>query len=174
MKNNFIFLILIILINFFLINISSANEIFNFDVTEVEIKENGNKFIGKNKGIAKTLDGTSIKADYFDYDKIKNILIAQGSVEINDVKNQVKIFSDKITYFKNDELILSEKKSKAINENFEITADNFRYNKLANIINAYGSAKIENKNEKYLIFSDSITYDKNCKNFFQKKIQKKF
>ena len=66
MKNNFILLISIILINFFLINISSANEIFNFDVTEVEIKENGNKFIGKNKGIAKTPDGTSIKADYFD------------------------------------------------------------------------------------------------------------
>ena len=44
-----------------------------FDVKEVEIKENGNKFIGKKGGVAKSVDGTIIKAENFNYNKDKNI-----------------------------------------------------------------------------------------------------
>ena len=49
-----------------------------------EIIEEGNKFIGKNGGTATSEDGTVIKAKNFEYDKIKNILIAFGNVEIID------------------------------------------------------------------------------------------
>ena len=49
MKNNSYKLLIVIFLNFFLFNISFSDEIFNFDVTEVEILEEGNIFIGKKK-----------------------------------------------------------------------------------------------------------------------------
>ena len=161
MKNKFNFWIKIFCFFIFFINTVAASEIFNFDVTEVEIKENGKKFIGKNGGIAKSSDGKTIKAINFSYDKVKNILIATGNVVINDEKDDIIIYSNKITYFKNDELILTEGNSKAINSEVEINADDFQYNKILNILNANGSVKIDNKKENYLIFSDKITYDRN-------------
>ena len=51
-------------------------------------------------------------------------------VEIYDPNNNVKIYSDEVTYFKNDELIFSEGNSKAIDDDVEIDAKNFEYNKL--------------------------------------------
>ena len=74
MKNNLKLNILIFYIIFFVSNYSFSNETFIFEVTEIEIKDNGNKYIGKNKGIARSLDGTTIEANNFEYDKNKNIL----------------------------------------------------------------------------------------------------
>ncbi|WP_440633935.1 LPS-assembly protein LptD [Candidatus Pelagibacter sp. HIMB1485] len=157
MKNRFLFLFLFL----FLSNISFANESFNFDVTEVEIKEEGNIFIGKNGGTAKSIDGTLIKAKNFYYNKNKNILIATDEVRIDDPKNNIIIYSNKITYKKNEELIFSEGDSKAIDSDVQIDAANFEYNKIENIIYAKGNVKINNKKENYLIYSNKITYKKN-------------
>ena len=110
-----------------------AAEVFNFDVTEVEIIEGGNKFLGKNGGTATSEDGTVIKAKNFEYDKIKNILIAFGNVEIIDEKENIFIKSNKITYLKNTELIFTNWKSKAISTGIIIDADNFEYNKIKKI-----------------------------------------
>ena len=158
-KNNF-FLILIFIYIFFSSH-SQSSESFNFDVSVIEIKDQGNKFIGKNKGTATSIDGTRIDANNFEYNKEKNILIAFGKVKIIDPKSNVTIYSDKVTYFKNDELIITQGRSKAIDPDFEIDAKNFEFNKSKNIINAKDKVKIENKKEKYLIFSDEITYFKN-------------
>ena len=46
MRSNMFKLILILFFLFFSFNANSVDQ-FNFDVTEVEIIENGNKFIGK-------------------------------------------------------------------------------------------------------------------------------
>ena len=54
---------------------AKSQDSFNFDVTEAEILENGNIFIG-SKIIAKTNEGVSLEADYFKYDKLSNILFA--------------------------------------------------------------------------------------------------
>ena len=89
MKNKSYFFFLI-LIHAYFINISAHSEdIFNFNITELEIVEEGNKFIGKNGGTATSEDGTIIKAKNFEYDKIKNILIAFGNVEITDEKENI-------------------------------------------------------------------------------------
>ena len=66
--------------------------------------------------------------------KNKNLLTSSGNVEIFDPINNVRIYSDKITYKKNDELIFTKGNSKAIGSNFIIEANNFQYNKLKNII----------------------------------------
>ena len=53
---------------FFTLN-AHSNEQFNFDVTEILIIDNGNKFIGKNKGTITSNSGVIIDANQFEYDK---------------------------------------------------------------------------------------------------------
>jgi LPS-assembly protein len=161
MKNKNKFALTFFLTYLFLTFCSYSSESFNFDVTEIEIKENGNIFIGKNNGTATSTDGTKIDANNFEYNKIKNILTSSGKVKIFDPKNNIIIYSDKVTYFKNDELIFTNGNSKAIGADFQIDAKKFEYNKSKNIINAKNKVKINNKKENYLIFSDEINYFKN-------------
>ena len=145
-----------------------AAEVFNFDVTEVEIIEEGNKFLGKNGGTATSNDGAVIKANNFEYDKLKNILIAIGDVEIDNKKENIIITSQKVTYFKNKEFIFSEGQSQAISEGIIINADNFEYNKITNVMDANGDVKIDNKSENYLIYTNNATYLKNEELFLTK------
>ena len=74
MKNNIYILIL-----FILFNINSlcafAGEQFNFDVTEIEITDNGNIFKGLKRGVVTTNDGIELKADEFEYNKNTNVKI---------------------------------------------------------------------------------------------------
>ena len=90
MKSNFLIISLVLIFNFIVIPISISYEQFNFDVTEVEIKEDGNRFLGKKRGTATTNDGILINADEFDYDKIKNILKIDGNIEFIDTKKKNK------------------------------------------------------------------------------------
>ena len=60
-----------------------GNESFIFDITEIEIKEKGNKFIGKKGGKALTKNNVIIYAENFEYDKLKNILYADTNVKID-------------------------------------------------------------------------------------------
>ena len=111
---NKIFLTLTFLIIYFLnITISFSNEELSFNVTEIEILEDGNKIKGSNGGDVFTKDGLKISATNFLYDKDRNILNASGNVIIQDQINDYKIFSENITYRKNDELIQSKGKTDA-------------------------------------------------------------
>jgi LPS-assembly protein len=168
MKNNY-FQIFFAVIFFSILTTSSiANDVFNFDVIEIEIKENGNKFIGKNGGVVTTEDGIIIKAKNFDYTKKTNILIASENVEIIDKINKSIIYSQKITYFKNKELITAEGKSSIATDNIELFADKLFYDKVENIINAKNDVKIINTLENYTIKSEEITYFKNDERIFSK------
>ena len=120
MRNKFIKYLCVFSFIFLILEKSYSEEIFNFDVTEIEILENGNKFIGKKGGTDTQNDGKTIKAENFLYDKNKNILIAIGSVEINDKIDDVTIYSHKITYYKNKELVLTDGNSRAVNDYIEI------------------------------------------------------
>ena len=130
MKNKFYQYFLIFIFSCFINVNANGADIFNFDVTELEIIEEGNKIIGKLGGTATSEDGTVIKADNFEYDKIENILIAFGSVEIIDKEKNILIKSPKVTYLKNKELVFTNVKSRAISDGIMIDADKFEYNKL--------------------------------------------
>ena len=56
MKNkfSFSFVVKILILNFIFFNSVKSQEPFNFNVTEVEILDNGNTFIGKKRGEATT------------------------------------------------------------------------------------------------------------------------
>ena len=174
-------LLLILFINFSLWMTSAlyGQDQFNFDITEVEITENGNKFKGIKRGTIKTNDGIIIKADEFDYHKIKNILNAKGKVQVFDQLNNYIIYTDKITYFKNNEIIFSSGNSKAISENIIIEANRFEYDKNLNTITANEKVRIDDKKEDVIIFSQNIKYKKNdehiiTKGFTESKVKKKY
>ena len=162
MKNNFLIINIFLILNILLITNSISYEQFNFDVTEVEIKEDGNRFFGRKKGTATTNDGLLIKADEFDYDKIQNILKIKGNIEFDDSKEKFKIFSDQGTYFKQQEKVFTEGNSKAIDEDgVVITAHKFEYDKNLNIITAKGNVKIIDVKKDYIIFAQKIKYFRN-------------
>ena len=81
-----------------------------------EILEKGNLYKGLKRGIITTNDGVNIKADNFTYNKITNVVEAEGKVKVEDVVNNYVIFSDKATYKKNEEIIFTEGNSKGIDD----------------------------------------------------------
>ena len=162
MKNNIYKYLILIFLYIFLPIKSYSLEQFNFDITNIEILENGNLFKGRDKGVITSENGIKINADSFEYNKIKNILNANGNVKIEDQIQKIIIFTDSITYLKNLEIILTKNNSKAITEDKKIiTADNFKYEKNKNIMNANGSVYLEDKNQDYSISAEEITYFKN-------------
>ena len=101
-------------------NFSYSNEIFKFNVSEIEIIQNGNVFRGYNGGEVLTNDGLSIEAEKFEYNKIANILYATKNVKIMNSNKNLIIYADKILYSKNQEIINAEGKILAIDKNKKI------------------------------------------------------
>ena len=84
MKNKILLTFVFFCLNFFSIGLSNAQDQFNFNISEIEILENGNKIIGSKRGEVSTNDGFVIEADNFIYKKVENILNANGNVVIKD------------------------------------------------------------------------------------------
>ena len=162
MKNNIfiiIFFSLVLNLSFFFSTL--ADDQFNFDINNIEIKDNGNKIYGYNRGIVKTDSQIKFEADEFYFNKSTNILTAFGNVIINDLKDKSKIYTDKIKYFKNDEKILTEGNSKAIKDNITIDANFFEFNRNSNILTAEENVFINDLKDKSKIYTDKIKYFKN-------------
>ena len=168
MINKIYILIFLALFNFSLIEKTYSAEQFNFNVTEIEILEDGNLFKGIKRGTISSDAGIIINADYFEYNKLLNQLKAQGNVKIIDTKKNYEIISDNILYLKNEEIIKTKGNSKAINNEITITGENFEYNKNLNILNAKNKVKILDKVEDISIFSEDITYKQNNELIFSK------
>ena len=158
MKNSIKVFLYIFLINFIFFNNSFSKESFEFNVTEIEIKENGNNIKGFNRGTIISDNGIIISADTFNYNKKSNFLSAEGNVSIEDKLNNYLILTDKINYDKNNELIITFKKSEAIIENITINAVTFEFDKNKNILNAITNVQIVDKINDVLIFSENINY----------------
>ena len=77
-----------------------AQEQFEFNVTQIEFYENGNKFKGLKRGKINTDSNINLEADEFEYNKITNILVANGNVIIKDLVNDILIETENVTYKK--------------------------------------------------------------------------
>ena len=146
--------------------IDPINEILIFSDKITYFKNDELIFADGNSKIVGT--DFQIEGENFEYNKLENIIYAKGEVKIDNLKENYLIYSDKITYFKNDELIFADGNSKIVGTDFQIEGENFEYNKLENIIYAKGDVKIDNLKENYLIYSDSITYNRNLGKIFTK------
>jgi LPS-assembly protein len=134
---------------------------FSFNVTEIEITENGN-IIKSNKGgvVNAENEEITITADNFKYNKLTTLLEAEGNVRLVDKVANVIIESNQIFYLKNKEEIYTKGKSVVLNgSDIQIDADQyFKYNKLTSIMEAKGSVKFDDKNENVIIYTNEIFY----------------
>ena len=144
MKNKLFIIFFIFCFNSILLKAHGV-ESFNFDITEIQILENGNKFIGSKRGTITSNDGMLIKADQFEYDKNLNILNAKGNVEILDKINKYLITTDDITYEKEEEIIYTRGNSKALSseDNIIIYSEDFNYNRKKK--NSYSKKKCNHR-----------------------------
>ena len=168
MKNKFKIFIFI-LFYFFLVSKSlNANEPFIFDVTEIEIIDDGNQINGYKGGTATIEDGSIITAENFYYNKLTNILETTGNVKYIDKIKDIVITADKAIYLKNEEKIFTIGNSKAVNNNNIITADNLEYNKIKNVFEAKKNAIVVDFEKNTKIYADEISYLKNKEQIFTK------
>ena len=168
-KNIFIYVFFLIFFNNLIFTELLADNQFNFDVTEVNIENEGNIFKGLKRGKATTNNGIIIEADTFEYNKITNILNAYGNVVLKDSINKLNISSETATYFKNEEKLVTRINSTANDDKGNlITGENFSYDKINNIFNAEGNVEVINNIENYQINSQDITYFKNEEKFITK------
>ena len=161
MRNKLKSFVLIFICFFLLCKGVNSNEPFVFNVTEIEISENGNQINGYKGGTATSKDGSIITAKEFFFNKLTNILEVTGNVRYLDISNNIIITSDKAIYFKNDEKIYTTGNSKAVNKNNEITASSLEYNKIKNVFKAKKNAVANDFEKKTTIYADEITYLKN-------------
>ena len=133
MRNKFKRWIFILCFFFLASNSSKASEPFIFNVTELEILENGNQVNGNKGGTATSTDGSIIAAENFFYNKLTNILEASGNVRYLDEIKNIVITTDKAIYMKSEEKIFTIGNSKAVNNGNTITASNLEYDKNKNI-----------------------------------------
>ena len=104
MKNKFIKILLTFVLSLSFVGLTIADE-FIFEVTELEVTNNGNTYRGINKGKIITENKIEITSDNFEYLKEINQLEAYGNAQIFDPANDIKINAEKIFYLKNKEII---------------------------------------------------------------------
>jgi len=168
MRNKFKIYIFIIFYFFILCKNLNADEPFVFDVTEIEILDDGNQINGYKGGTATSKDGSTITAENFFYNKLANILEASGNVKYLDKVKNLVITTDKAIYLKNDEKIFTFGNSKVVNNNNSITAVNLEYNKINNIFEAKKNAIATDYENDTIVYSDEITYFKEQEKIFTK------
>jgi len=146
--------LLILISLLFIVNssISKANEEFFFNVTEIEVTNEGNFFKGLKRGTIVTNDNqTIIIADTFEYDKIKNFLNAKGNVIVEDKIKNYLIYSDHLTYNKNEEIIFSKGKTKAtIQSNYKVSSSDVTLDRNLDIL--------KSNNRTYIIDDEHTEY----------------
>ncbi len=158
MLNKISILFIIILSNFLLSAAHSENQI-NFDVSQIEILDGGNKIVGNKRGKISTNDGIIIEADQFEYDKIKNILRASGNVNIIDEINDYEISSENILYFKDIKKIeIKGKSNSTIHSNYSFRTEDIIILRKDNIISSNKNATIIDKKNQTLYEVNRFSY----------------
>ena len=104
MINKFTIIIFLILLDLGLTKLALADE-FIFEVSNLEITDNGNIYNGTNRG--KIIANTELEllSNNFQYLKKTNLLKTSGNVQLFDFKNNITINAETIFYFKNEEKI---------------------------------------------------------------------
>ncbi|MDC0330738.1 organic solvent tolerance protein [Candidatus Pelagibacter sp.] len=106
MKNKFTTFFLVIM--FSLCNLGQVlGEEFIFEVSDLEIIDNGNIYKGNNRGTIRTDNHLKLISDNFKYLKKTNRLEASGNVQLFDLNNNITINAEKIFYFKDEEKIFT-------------------------------------------------------------------
>ena len=148
MRNKIYFLILFGLIAIITKTNADNKDFFDFKAAEIEIVDDGNRFISKIRGTVLTEEGIVIKANEFDYRKNVNILEARGNVEIFDPINDSILNANKIIYFKNNETYDAYGEVKiTVKSRFELNSEILSYDVKKDVINSEVKAFIKDNTD---------------------------
>jgi len=136
MKNNFLIYLIFIFVFLLSFNNKVKSQELQFNATEIQSLEKGNKIIARNGVEIKDPKGIIIKADQAEYDKIRSIIKIKHNVEITDLTNSNILITNEAVYFVNEDKIISKNET---------------------------VIKIK---QKYTINTSDITYDRNLKEIF--------
>lgn len=148
---------LLFIIFIFSTNLFAKNkqENLEFQVSKIEIKDEGNIVIGKDRGIISSNEKIFIEADTFKYNKILNILELSGKIIIRDEIKNIKIFSENIKYNKNLEEINSYGTTKVIiDEKYMLISENLIFDRVKMFLTSSKKASIKDINNNYYEFKD--------------------
>ena len=110
MKNKIKKLIFFLLLNIFILTNVIAQEI-SFEANSIELKDNDKRIIAKNN-VKIFNDKEVIYADEMDYNKLNQIITAKGNIRIENLEENIKVFSDELTYIIKEEKIILTKNVK--------------------------------------------------------------
>ena len=110
MKNKIKKLTIFLLLNIFILTNVTAQEI-SFEANSIELKDNDKRIIAKNN-VKIFNEKEVIYADEMDYNKLNQIITAKGNIRIENLEENIKVFSDELTYIKNEEKIILTKNVK--------------------------------------------------------------
>ncbi len=140
---------------------SFADEQFIFNISKIEILENGNKIIGTDRGIISSDNGINIEANNFEYTKKDNILNVYGDVVIKYPDKNYVIYAENISYLKNKNILRAKNNIKLFDNNKIISSNNLLFDINKNIFKATGNVEIIDNIKDYNVKSEDITYIKN-------------
>ncbi len=158
MLNKKFILCLIFVVNF-IFSYALSDDQINFNISEIEILDGGNKIIGKKRGQIKTNNGITIDADQFEYDKTKNILKANGNIKIKDKINNFEVSSENVEYYKNIEKIeIKGKTNSLIYLNYNFKTEDLTILRKEKIISSDKNATIIDKKNQTLYEISKFSY----------------
>ena len=110
MKNKIKKFTFFLLLNIFILTNVIAQEI-SFEANSIELKDNDKRIIAKNN-VKIFNEKEVIYADEMDYNKLNQIITAKGNIRIENLEENIKVFSDELTYIKKEEKIILTKNVK--------------------------------------------------------------
>ena len=130
MKNNILTYFIIFFSFLFLFENKVNSQEIQFNASEIQSLDEGNKIIAYNGVEIIDPKGIVIEANNAEYDKIKSILRVKNNVTINDTINNKTLFTDEAIYFINENKIISKDKTFVkIEENYTIESSNVTYDR---------------------------------------------
>ena len=134
MKNNFIKILLILILSFN-INHYVESEEFIFKSDTIEIKDNGNIVEARNGVEIEGINNIKINAKNSFYNNLNSELLLKDKVVFYDNEKNIKIISDEVLYKKKIERIISNGKTQIqLADDYKIITGNIEYLKKENII----------------------------------------
>lgn len=157
MKNKIKKFTFFLLLNIFILTNVIAQEI-SFEANSIELKDNDKRIIAKNN-VKIFNEKEVIYADEMDYNKLNQIITAKGNIRIENLEENINVFSDELTYIKNEEKIILNKNVKIdFGKKLTFQTDKIVYDKIkkqilinnfSNFTDNFGN-KIISKSSKYL------------------------
>ena len=125
-KKNLTFIINILFCLSFFNHVSSAN--IDLEAIEILTSDQGNTIIANKEAKAEIKNELKIFANKFIYKKNKDLLIAEGNVEVFDLINNIKIFSNLIYFDEKKKLFTSFNDTQIlVDEEYNIVSKNINY-----------------------------------------------